>query len=138
MGGDWAPDSLLWMIGLEERGSQEKGQASDSSPAVLGSDVHPESWADDGAGGAQRVWEEHGGRAAAESVPAHRGPGAAGRGAPSRIRAPLPAQTGEQEDGMGEGREPQVRRAFSASTLSGSQEASGGGGRVVSREAVSL
>ena len=70
---------------LEERGGQEKGQASDSSPAVLGSDVHPESWADDGAGGAQRVWEEHGGRAAAESVPAHRGPGAAGRGAGLRV-----------------------------------------------------
>ena len=39
---------------------------------------------------------------------------------------------------MGEGKEPQVGRAFSASTLSGSQEALGGGGRVVSRESVSL
>lgn len=67
-----------------------------------GIDIHPTTWRGDSPGGTQWLWEEHGGCAAAESVPAHGGPGAAGREAPSPVRAPLSAQTGEQE-GSGEG-----------------------------------
>lgn len=64
---------------------REKRLAPNSFLAFLGAHIHTTSWSDDRTGGTQWVWEEHSGRPATESVPAHGGPAAAGWGAPSPV-----------------------------------------------------